>query len=64
MLLNEATTVFQKRVPYVIEAFAQHGWMLPKTIDRVYVVEKAERLLGYKPIYGFNEYIQELEHQR
>jgi len=63
MLLDDAASVLQKSMPYVVEAFAQHGWELPTTIDRVYVIERAERLLGYRPVYGFNELIRELDQQ-
>jgi UDP-glucose 4-epimerase len=55
MLLHDAASVLQARVPHVVETFARHGWQLPGTIDRVYVTEKAERLLGYRPVYGFDE---------
>jgi UDP-glucose 4-epimerase len=60
LLLHDAASVIQRRVPHVVETFARYGWTLPGAIDRVYVTEKAERLLGYQPIYGFDEYIQEL----
>ncbi len=63
LLLSDAASVLCKRVPHVVEVFAQHGWELPTTIDRVYVIEKAERCLGYQPVYGFDELIQELDQQ-
>jgi UDP-glucose 4-epimerase len=55
MLLHDAASVLQRRVPHVVEVFAQYGWELPTTIDRVYVIKKAELLLGYQPVYGLNE---------
>lgn len=60
LLLCDAAQVLQKRVPHIVETFAQHKWKLPTTVDRVYVIEKAERLLHYQSIYNFNEYMQEL----
>ena len=61
MLLRNAPGVLQQRIPDVIEAFARHKWELPASIDRVYVIEKAERLLGYRPVYGFDEFIDEVD---
>jgi UDP-glucose 4-epimerase len=63
MLLRNAPVVLQERVPHVVEVFAQHRWDLPASIDRVYVIEKAERLLGYHPVYSFDEFIQEWNSQ-
>lgn len=61
LLLHNAPAVLQARVPHVVEAFARHNWELPASIDRVYIIEKAERLLGYRPVYGFDEFIEEIE---
>jgi len=59
LLLRHAPAVLQKRVPSAVEVFAQHQWELPTSIDRVYVIEKAECLLGYHPVYGFDECISQ-----
>jgi UDP-glucose 4-epimerase len=64
LLLHDPVSVLQKRAPQVIEAFAQRQWKLPTRIDRVYVTEKAEQHLGYQPRYGFDEYLEELDHQK
>jgi UDP-glucose 4-epimerase len=61
-LLRDAASVLQKRVPEGVQFFAQRGWSLPASIDRVYVIKKAERYLGYHPAYNFREYIQDLPH--
>ncbi len=61
MLLRNAPAVLRERVPDVVETFARHNWELPTSIDRVYVIEKAERLLGYRPIYGIDEFIDEVD---
>ena len=33
--------------------FARRGWLLPRSIDRVYVVDKAVTGLGYRPAHDF-----------
>jgi len=59
-LLHDAPSVIWRLFPSLEELFAQQGWKLPQSIDRVYVIEKAEKHLGYRPKYNFNEYLQEL----
>ena len=63
MLLRYTPVVLQKRVSHAVEVFAEQEWKQPTTIDRVYVIEKAERLLGYHPVYGFEEFIQQWDSQ-
>lgn len=48
-LRADAPAVIARRAPSVIPAFARRRWALPDTIDRVYVIEKAERILGFGP---------------
>ncbi len=55
-LLHDAASVLHRRVPEAVQFFAQQGWSLPASIDRVYVIEKAEQFLGYHPAYNFLEY--------
>jgi UDP-glucose 4-epimerase len=59
-LLHNATSVLQSRVPEAIQFFTQHGWSLPTSIDRVYVIEKARQQLRYQPVYNFQTYISSL----
>lgn len=59
-LLRDAATVLRNRVPEVEYLFAQRGWSLPTSIDRVYDIEKAARYLGYRPVHNFKEYMQDL----
>jgi UDP-glucose 4-epimerase len=59
-LLRDAPSVIREREPEVLLAFARHGWHFPTRIDRVYVIGKAERLLGYHPTYNFWRFVQEL----
>ncbi len=35
--------------PQAAQQYASLGWQFPNSIDRVYVIEKAERLIGYRP---------------
>ena len=54
-LLHDAPAVIDRRIPWARAAFEAAGWQLPASIDRVYVIGKAERLLGYKPKYGLED---------
>jgi UDP-glucose 4-epimerase len=52
-LLAEADTLLVERFPWVEAEFARRGWRLPRSIDRVYVVDKAMSALGYRPEHDF-----------
>lgn len=51
-LLRDAPAVVRRVAPEVALGFAERGWGLPASIDRVYVIERAERNLGFAPRYG------------
>jgi len=59
LLWTDPWCVIDERAPEVREAFLQRGWNLPQRIDRVYVIEKAKRVLGYRPQYGFRAVLDE-----
>ena len=59
-LKQSAATVLQKRVANIEADFLCRGWAVPRQIDRVYVVEKAKRQLGYAPQFGYREFMNEL----
>jgi nucleoside-diphosphate-sugar epimerase len=59
-LLTDAPAVIRRYFPDAEDMFRAHGWALPASIDRVYVTEKAERLLGYAPRHNFAELLDEL----
>lgn len=40
--------------PEAEEIYKKKGWIFPKTIDRVYVIEKAKAILAYQPKYTFD----------
>ncbi|MEX1993302.1 MAG: NAD(P)-dependent oxidoreductase [Steroidobacteraceae bacterium] len=52
-LLTEADAVVQERFAWAPAEFARRGWLLPRSIDRVYVVDKAITALGYRPVHDF-----------
>lgn len=54
-LLHDAPLVLRRRVPGLEAAFRSRGWSLPASIDRVYVVDKARRDLGYAPRFGVEQ---------
>ncbi len=46
--------------PWIEGAFSRRDWALPDSIDRVYVTERAEQVLDYRPRYGLVQYLQDL----
>ncbi len=52
-LLVDAPAVIRRHYHWAGDAFAARGWRLPASIDRVYVVTKAEAALGYRPAHDF-----------
>lgn len=52
-LLAEADAIILERFPWAQAEFARRGWLLPRSIDRVYVVDKAITQLGYRPLHDF-----------
>ncbi|MGZ3638402.1 MAG: NAD-dependent epimerase/dehydratase family protein [Ktedonobacterales bacterium] len=59
-LLRDAPSVISRYAPKAADIFQELGWKLPGSIDRVYVIEKAERELGYATRYNFAERLQEI----
>lgn len=55
-LKENADIVILRYFPWAKEEFFKRDWSLPKTIDRVYVIEKAVNLLGYHPSHNFVEW--------
>ena len=52
-LFEDAASVVLERHPWAEVEFARRGWQLPRSIDRVYVVDKAVAQLGYRPRHDF-----------
>ena len=56
----QAPVVVRRRCPDYETEYARRGWSLPRTIDRVYVNERARVKLGWQPRYDFDHLIQRL----
>lgn len=52
-LWNDPWSVIEKAYPEARSWYQTRGWPRPKRIDRVYVIEKARRRLGYRPLCDF-----------
>ncbi len=52
-LYRDAAGLLQARFPWIRAEFARRNWLLPPSIDRVYVVDKAIARLGYRPAHDF-----------
>jgi nucleoside-diphosphate-sugar epimerase len=57
-LLRDAPSVLRRYFPGTEAIFAERGWALPRSIDRVYVTTKAEAALRYRPTYNFQECLE------
>jgi nucleoside-diphosphate-sugar epimerase len=54
-LKSDAPAAIRRYYPDAERAFAERGWHLPRSIDRVYVSDAARRAIGYAPRFGFTE---------
>ncbi|MFN3475862.1 MAG: NAD-dependent epimerase/dehydratase family protein [Blastomonas sp.] len=59
-LVRNAPGAIARHYPDAAELYAQRGWQLPDTIDRVYDPAKAERMLGFRPVTDFAAILQAL----
>lgn len=59
-LARDAPSVLRLRSPALADAFAQQGWALPMTIDRIYSLARAAKGLGWTSRFGFEEVLAEL----
>jgi UDP-glucose 4-epimerase len=60
-LLHNSDAVIRRYFPDAERIFQRRGWQLLSSIDRVYVVDKAEQQLGYQPRHNFAELLRELD---
>ncbi len=51
-LRHDASKVIARRLPWLSAEFADRGWELPKSIDRIYVSDAAGLLINYRPAHG------------
>ncbi len=62
-LRRNIPAVLKRRKPELLDFYQKRGWPIKPYIDRVYVIEKAERMLGYNPQFNIDELLQELEQE-
>lgn len=60
-LIADAPDVIERHFPGAGAVYARRGWTLPRHIDRVYVAQKAERLLGFRCRTGFRQILEALD---
>ena len=56
-LKRDAGQVIRRKCPGLADAFDGLGWVLPKSIDRVYDSRLAQRALGWHPRFGYEAVI-------
>ncbi len=57
-LRTDAAAVVKRRVPEYEQVYARRGWTCVRSIDRVYVNERARNDLGWQPRYDFAHVIR------
>jgi len=57
-LLNDPWRVVDRLYPEAGKVYDRMNWAKPSSIDRVYVIDKAKRLLNYQPRDNFWEFLQ------
>lgn len=60
-LASDAASVIRVRAPALAAAFERRRWALPRSIDRVYDSAQAELGLGWRPRFGFNEVLEQMD---
>ena len=58
-LKNNPQVAMARRIPGLASDYKRLGWQPPASIDRVYSIEKAQRILGYAPRYTAEWLIQQ-----
>lgn len=60
-LKADARSVLARRAPELVAAFAARGWVLPRSIDRVYSPDRAIAGLAWQPQQGFETVLRALD---
>ena len=63
-LRGQASAVLRRIFPGFEAVFRHRGWRMLEDIDRVYVNERARRVLGWQPRYDFAQALTDLMHGR
>ena len=58
LLLADSAKVILHYFPEAERDFSSRDWRLPERIDRVYVIDRARSVLGYRPRYNFGNFFQ------
>ncbi len=58
-LKHTPVNVVLNHFPQAAQIYKSKGWKFPESIDRVYVCDKAKRLLDYQPKYTFEYLLQQ-----
>lgn len=61
-LARDARAVIARHFPDAADLYARHGWVLPRTIERVYDPGHAERRMGWRAQTSFASVLAALRH--
>ena len=62
-LYQNADDVIREFAPDLTESFANRGWRLPQSLDRVYDSTLAQQELGWQPKYGYESVLSMLDNE-
>lgn len=54
-LKHNLSSLLSQKIPELIAFYKARNWPIPPSIDRVYVIDKAVKILGYAPGYNIGE---------
>ena len=58
-LKKNCRQIIQKKIPELITYYERKNWDFPNSIDRVYVIKKKKKELGYNPRYNIEQILKE-----
>ena len=61
ILKNDLASLLQRKFPRIVDFYAEKDWALPPSIERVYSIEKARRILSFHPHYNISEMLDSLK---
>lgn len=62
-LKRDAPEVLHRRAPALVEAFLQRGWVLPRSIDRIYSPVRALNEMGWQAKRGFDDVLRQFDEE-